>query len=144
MKALDFIIEKLSDLEHRQWAHWTQYMLNTLEKEASEGIPFNQLPSVKHWRRQIDTPYESLSEKEKDSDREWAYKMFKVIETTLDLLYFTQLKTQATARLKSLSNEKGLVNVFVEDGHGGMLLDQDSSFLKAILKILYKKAKELG
>lgn len=60
--------EKLADLEHEQWSHWTKYMLDNLTFENA----------VK-WNKQINTPYSKLSEKEKDSDREWANKVIKII-----------------------------------------------------------------
>ena len=63
------ILEELSELEHKQWAHWTEYMLNNLTDE-----------DIKRWKRQIETPYSELSEKEKDGDREWAEKVLKIIE----------------------------------------------------------------
>jgi len=71
--------EALAALEHEQWAHWTRYMLDTIEQHMAEW-PFaskqlRDLECVARWRRQIDTPYEDLSEKEKDSDREWADKV---------------------------------------------------------------------
>lgn len=61
--------EELAALEHEQWAHWTEYMLNNLTPE-----------NIVHWIKQIDTPYAELSEKEKDSDREWADRSIKVLE----------------------------------------------------------------
>ena len=57
-------VERLADLEHEQWAHWTRYMLDNLTPENTE-----------RWRRQIDTPYADLSEQEKESDREWARRV---------------------------------------------------------------------
>ena len=33
----------------------------------------------KNWKRQINTKYIDLSEKEKDSDREWAEKVLKIV-----------------------------------------------------------------
>ena len=56
-------VEQLSALEHEQWAHWTEYMLDNLTPE-----------NIERWRRQIKTPYEALSEKEKASDRERAVR----------------------------------------------------------------------
>jgi len=56
-------IEELADLEHQQWAHWTKYMLDNLTFE-----------NMARWRKQIDTPYSELTEKEKESDRKWARK----------------------------------------------------------------------
>jgi hypothetical protein len=60
--------EKLAALEHDQWAHWTKYMLSNLTPE-----------NIARWKKQIDTPYADLSEKEKDSDREWAEKAIKLM-----------------------------------------------------------------
>lgn len=60
--------EKLAAHEHEQWAHWTKYMLDNL-------TPSN----IERWKRQIETPYENLSEKEKNSDREWADKTLLLI-----------------------------------------------------------------
>lgn len=65
------LLEKLADLEHQQWAHWTQYMLNNLTEE-----------NIARWRRQIETPYNNLSEKEKESDRKWAKKVLSLIENS--------------------------------------------------------------
>lgn len=61
MKSRKDLLEKLADLEHRQWAHWTRYMLDNYTEE-----------NVERWRRQILTSYCDLSDSEKDSDRTWA------------------------------------------------------------------------
>ena len=63
------LVEKLAALEQDQWAHWTKYMLSNLTDE-----------NIERWKKQIDTPYSELSEKEKDSDREWAQKVLDIIE----------------------------------------------------------------
>lgn len=60
--------EKLADLEHQQWAHWTDYMLDNLTED-----------NIKRWRKQCRTQYQDLTEKEKDSDRVWADKVMKTI-----------------------------------------------------------------
>lgn len=62
------LIERLAELEHKQWAHWTMYMLNNLTQE-----------NLKRWERQIETSYKDLSEKEKESDRVWARKVLEVL-----------------------------------------------------------------
>ena len=61
------IIEDLAELEHEQWAHWTKYMLDNLTDE-----------NIARWKRQVKTPYSELTEKEKDSDRDWARKAAKI------------------------------------------------------------------
>jgi len=61
--------EELADLEHKQWSHWTSYMLKNLTPENQE-----------RWMKQIETDYKHLTEKEKDSDREWADRAIKIIK----------------------------------------------------------------
>lgn len=39
---------------------------------------------VERWERQIDTPYASLSENEKESDREQVYSYLPLIKKALD------------------------------------------------------------
>ena len=56
--------DAIAEIEHEQWAHWTKYMLDNLTPE-----------NIARWRKQIDTPYSELSEKEKESDRTWANKV---------------------------------------------------------------------
>ncbi len=64
----DSQLEKLADLEHKQWAHWTTYMLDNLTDK-----------NIATWKQQIKTPYSGLSEKEKESDREWARKVLSIL-----------------------------------------------------------------
>lgn len=61
-------IEKLSDAAHRSWCHWMEYLFSRCER-LSDGSMVIPHELVKHWQRQMDTPYEQLSEKEKQSDR---------------------------------------------------------------------------
>ena len=71
-KAVTFR-EMLAELEHKQWAHWTRYMLDNLTPE-----------NIERWKRQIETPYDELPEAEKDSDREWADKVLFLAVDALD------------------------------------------------------------
>lgn len=66
------ILEKLAELEHQQWAHWTRYMLDNLTEE-----------NIARWRKQIEVPYSMLSEKEKESDRKWAKKAYVTVKGVL-------------------------------------------------------------
>ena len=68
--AYDQLREELADLEHEQWAHWTEYMLANLTPE-----------NVTRWERQCRTPYSALTEREKNSDRKWADKVLEVLTT---------------------------------------------------------------
>jgi len=66
------LLEKLSEIEHEQWIHWTKYMMDNLSDN-----------NVKRWKEQIKTSYSELSEEEKESDRAWARKTIKVFESQL-------------------------------------------------------------
>lgn len=62
------ILEELAALEHDQWAHWARYMIGNMTE-------FNR----SRWEKQVETSYGDLSNKEKESDREWARKVLEII-----------------------------------------------------------------
>lgn len=66
--------ERIAAAQHEIWAHWMRYLFNVSirNKDGSYTIPPD---FVERWQRQINTPYEQLSESEKDSDREQAEKV---------------------------------------------------------------------
>lgn len=61
------LLEELAALEHLQWAHWAKYMLENLTPE-----------NIERWKKQIETPYEALDDKDKESDRVWARKSMSI------------------------------------------------------------------
>lgn len=64
------ILEKLADLEHKQWMHWSKYVAENYD------IPEElEKKWEKSWK-----PYEELSEEMKDKDRKWARKVLEIIE----------------------------------------------------------------
>ena len=84
--------EELAALMHEVWAHWMKYLFEQCERgfdgwgDGSAVIPEGL---VERWKRQINTPYDELSEKEKDSDRHQADKVLALtgeICTTVDRL----------------------------------------------------------
>ena len=80
----DFI-ERLADLEHQQWCHWTKYFLSN----------YASLMDRQRWRTQMRTDYEDLCEDEKESDRKWArivLKVFKERMTELEDVYDTGIE----------------------------------------------------
>ena len=86
---MENLLENLAELEHKQWAHWTKYMLERLEQlEAEQDAhdPYKVMHQKENWRRQIATPYFKLTEKEKDSDRVWASKSFEITAKQLDAI----------------------------------------------------------
>lgn len=70
--------ESLSAIQHDIWAHWMRYVFKICEtsEDGSVTIPTEL---VERWKRQVDTNYENLTEKEKDSDREQADKVLTLL-----------------------------------------------------------------
>ena len=67
-------LEKIAEFCHKQWIHWMTYLVSKIN-----GINADQA-ILRHWKRQMNTPYEDLTEKEKESDREQARKYIKLME----------------------------------------------------------------
>ena len=61
------LLEKLAELEHQQWSHWINYQTK---------IPFQDWEL---WLKLANTPYSELSEGHKESDREWARKVLRLL-----------------------------------------------------------------
>jgi len=83
VKVDEDLREKLADLEHEQWSHWEKYREGAENKLNADGYPNRD-----NWRRQRATSYLDLTEKEKDSDREWADKVLEVFEGFIDEMIF--------------------------------------------------------
>lgn len=85
--------ELLADKQHEIWAHWMKYQfskcqphkissLNTRTKEYEDietgGLVIPK-DLVERWKRQMETPYSKLTDKEKESDREQVRKFIDLI-----------------------------------------------------------------
>ena len=68
------IIEDLAKLEHKQWEEWSK------DISKKEDISQERLDRwKKYWK-----DYEQLDEDVKDDDREWADKVFKIIDKYME------------------------------------------------------------
>jgi len=76
------VVEVLAAIEHARWAKWQAYLHSrcTPNPDGSLTIPADL---VARWERQIATPYEGLTEREKDSDREQVAAVLPTIEALL-------------------------------------------------------------
>jgi hypothetical protein len=100
--------EKLAAIEHERWADWQRYVHSVCyENKGIGGEPTGELiiPSelARGWERQIGTPYQELTEKEKDSDREQVDRYWQLI--TAD-----RKRVALEARIAELENNKCLPN----------------------------------
>lgn len=76
------IIEQLADLEHQQWSHWEKYRENRILELGGHPNMDKVSAQKQNWKRLRETDYKDLTEKEKESDREWARKVLPIIEQT--------------------------------------------------------------
>lgn len=85
--------EKLADLSHKIWSRWMKYLFSKCIDEIEEkgdGYECHEFKNtgcmiipkwaVDRWKKQINTFYNELTEKEKDSNREQADKIIKLLE----------------------------------------------------------------
>lgn len=81
-KLLDSMLDVLADIEHERWSHWQRYMHEQATRQADGSLLF-PAHLVNRWEKQINTPYEALSEEEKESDREQVRKYLPIIASAL-------------------------------------------------------------
>lgn len=81
-EILDGLVDELASIEHERWAHWQRYVHSKCLKQPDGSIV---IPAdlVAQWERQIATPFEQLSDKEKDSDREQVQKYLPFLKAAL-------------------------------------------------------------
>lgn len=62
-------VEMMADAQHEIWSHWMEYMFTkgTFNEDGTWTMP---AWAVERWSRQMKTPYQDLSDKEKQSDRD--------------------------------------------------------------------------
>lgn len=78
------LIEKLSEYAHdEQWSGWMKYLFSKCYETAC-GTTCIPGWAVERWKRQINTPYSKLPEKEKESDRKEARGVLSKIQNYTD------------------------------------------------------------
>lgn len=71
----DIMANKVHDI----WAHWMDYVFSK-SAELDDGSVVIPKGLVDRWKKQINTPYEALTEQEKQSDRVIAAQILKLFE----------------------------------------------------------------
>lgn len=61
-------VEAGAALEHERWARWQTYVFSRCARNLDGSMTMCR-EDVERWQRQIETPYNQLSETEKESDR---------------------------------------------------------------------------
>lgn len=71
-------LESLAEAEHDRWSHWQRY-LHSKAKRNSDGSLSIPRDLVERWERLMATPYQQLSEREKESDRDQVRRYLPII-----------------------------------------------------------------
>lgn len=88
-------IEKGAALEHARWARWHVHMIG---KQTFENL--------KRWERQAVTPYEELSEPEKESDRREVREYLPLVDALFDSLLTSLIaEIEASKRVNDSSED---------------------------------------
>lgn len=66
------LLEKLAELEHKQWITWSHTLAIAEQKNISKR-------RLKKWSK-LWKPYSKLSEKQKEQDRIWAREVIKLLK----------------------------------------------------------------
>lgn len=87
------LIEQLADKEHASWAHWMDYLFSkcTYTMHGDAIIP---MELALRWKIQANTPYERLSEKEKQSDRDEVAHILPIIRNWKFCPYCDEAKSE--------------------------------------------------
>ncbi len=80
--TLDGLVDALAAIEHERWAHWQRYVHSKAERQA-DGSLIIPAELVAQWERQIATPFEQLSDQEKESDREQVQRYLPLLKSKL-------------------------------------------------------------
>lgn len=81
-QIIDGLVDALANIEHARWAKWQRYLHSKAVKQL-DGSLVIPAELVERWERQIETPYQSLTEDEKESDREQVREYLPVIKDAL-------------------------------------------------------------
>lgn len=71
--------EKMAACVHESWSRWMKYLFEK-SQDRQDGTAIIPAWAVQRWKRQMNTPYEDLPEREKDTDREEADKILEVLD----------------------------------------------------------------
>lgn len=72
------VLDRLAQIEHERWAHWQRYVHDNSQKQQDGSLVIPP-ELVERWARQISTPYDELTQKEKLSDQEQVRRYLPVV-----------------------------------------------------------------
>lgn len=83
-RRLEAGIDLLAAVEHQRWAHWQRYM-HGKGRTLADGSLLLPADLLARWETQIETPFDELTEDEKESDRDQVRHYFSAIAALLSI-----------------------------------------------------------
>ena len=108
--------EKLAAIEHERWADWQSWVHQVAL--GVEGVDWDEM--MERWQRQIDTPYEKLSDEEKASDMRQVDRYWHLVQE-----YST---ARVVEELKHLDDSE--TGLFAVDKNYGKPMDDDDGYIR--------------
>ena len=105
-KAKEEFIEKGAALEHARWAKWQNYLHSFLtwnDELKAWVLPHEQKD---RWQCQINTYYDMLSEKEKESDRKEVRQYLPLIDKIIALAHQSGREEMKQECIKAVPEKK--------------------------------------
>lgn len=81
------LLESLADLEHKRWSKWQEYVHSKCIKNSDGSLTIPK-ESVTLWENEIITPYENLTETQKESDRKEIRLFLSLIKSYLNEKFY--------------------------------------------------------
>jgi len=100
--------EQNAEIVHDQWSHWFKYQASRMNPNKEGVLEFNDEDFGK-WMQQAITPYKKLSEKEKESDRNWADKYLNIL-SQVEKAAYERGKTSVNNPL-FITDKDGTINI---------------------------------
>lgn len=92
------LIESIAAVQHAIWSHWMRYMF-TCGQFDPDGTWHMPAFKAERWQRQMDTPYNELTDGERESDRDQARKVIALGDVRKALADANQRAEVAEAKL---------------------------------------------
>lgn len=139
-EPVESLEEQLAAIEHERWASWQEWVhkqtlpIKSVRDGQVEGylIPYDAYHA---WERQINTPYEELSKREKDSDREQVARYWPLVEAYLE-------REKQKARIDELITVRILTQALKSRSNSDLVRDMNTA-LDWVLEDIERRLKEL-
>lgn len=129
----ELLREKLADIEHQRWSDWMEFVIDSSIISGDDNIGIRTIgvetKRFDRWKEQMETDYDDLTEKEKDSDREQVDRYFPLLKEFLS----SQLE-EIKKEIEELKFDEEIQN------DGGIKYNEAKNSSNALIQFGYNQA----